>query len=70
MTEHWGKGFSSRVLLLLIKRARAIGLKKLEVSGIYENNERSLRLYSKAGFSEIERFEENGYDCIKMELVL
>ena len=35
VTEHWGKGFSSRVLLLLIKRARAIGLKKLEVSGIY-----------------------------------
>ena len=70
VTEYWGKGFGSKVLLLLIKRARAIGLKKLEVSGIYEYNERSLRLYSKARFLETERFEGNGYNCIKMELVL
>ena len=68
--EYWGKGFGSRVLLLLINRAREIGLKELVVSGIYEYNERSLHLYSKAGFSKTERFEENGYNCIKMELKL
>lgn len=68
--EYWGNGFGTRVLALLINRAREIGLKKLVVSGIYEYNERSLRLYSKAGFTETDRFEEDGYNCIKMELKL
>ncbi len=68
--EYWGKGLGTKVLGMLISRAREIGLKKLKVSGIYEYNERSLRLYRKAGFSETEHFEEDGYNCIKMELVL
>ena len=42
--EYWEKGLGTKVLAMLISRAREIGLKKLKVSGIYEYNERSLRL--------------------------
>ena len=68
--EYWEKGLGTKVLAMLISRARKIWLKKLKVSGIYEYNERSLRLYRKAGFSETEHFEEDSYNCIKMELEL
>ncbi len=68
--EYWGRGIGTKVLNLLIKRAREIGLKELKVGGIYEYNARSIKLYSKAGFIETERKEEDGYTCISMKLEL
>ncbi len=68
--EYWGRGIGTKVLNLLIKRAREIGLKELKVGGIYEYNTRSMKLYSKAGFVETGRVEEDGYVSIRMELKL
>ncbi|MCL4372424.1 GNAT family N-acetyltransferase [Candidatus Marsarchaeota archaeon] len=68
--EYWGRGIGTRVLALLIKRAREIGMERLKVSGINEYNARSIKLYSRAGFVETGRAKENGYESIRMELTL
>ncbi|MEM0154286.1 MAG: GNAT family protein [Methanothrix sp.] len=68
--EYWGMGIGTKVLSLLVKRARGLGLEKLKVGGIYEYNARSLKLYSKAGFIETGRIKKDGYELIQMELKL
>ena len=68
--RYWGKGIGTKVLALLIKRARELGMKKLHVESINEYNQRSLRLYSKAGFRETIITEKRGYKTISMELDL
>ena len=68
--EYWGRGIGTRVLGILIRRARELGMKKLKVGGIYEYNARSLKMYAKAGFVETGRENEEGYEVIKMEMDL
>lgn len=68
--EYWGRGIGTKVLRLLLGRARELGMKKLKVSGIYEYNARSLRLYSNAGFVETGRGNEDGYEKVEMEIEL
>ncbi len=68
--EYWNRGIGTRVLDMLIRRARDIHIKKLFVSGIYEYNQRSMHVYSKLGFKETGRVNENGYELVKMELEL
>lgn len=68
--EYWGKGIGTRVLGLLIERARQLKLEKLKVSRINEYNARSLKLYTRAGFKISGRAVEDGYEIVKMELEL
>ena len=44
------RGIGTRVLALLIARARALGWPRMVVSGIYTDNLRARRLYERAGF--------------------
>jgi RimJ/RimL family protein N-acetyltransferase len=48
-------GLGARVLQLLIARARTLGWPRMVVKGIYTFNERSLRLYTGAGFRVCEQ---------------
>jgi RimJ/RimL family protein N-acetyltransferase len=65
------RGLGGRVLRLLIGRARALGWSRMVVKGIYTYNERSLRLYSGAGFRIIEQIaDETGRAMWRMELPL
>jgi RimJ/RimL family protein N-acetyltransferase len=44
------RGLGTRVLRLMIRRARALGWAKLGIQGIYTYNIRSRRLFERAGF--------------------
>jgi RimJ/RimL family protein N-acetyltransferase len=48
--EFRSKGIGSRVLRLLIARARALGWKRIGVSGVYTYNPRARRMYEGTGF--------------------
>jgi RimJ/RimL family protein N-acetyltransferase len=65
------RGFGGRVLRLLIGRARALGWSRMVVKGIYTYNERSLRLYTGAGFRIGEQItDEAGRAMWRLELPL
>jgi len=50
---YWGKGFGSKIIKVLIERARFIGLGKITIPAIYVYNERSQNLFKSMGFKEI-----------------
>lgn len=65
------RGFGERVISLIIQRARELGWQELNVRCIYDNNERSLRLFLNAGFERKESYEDSkGRKCIPMRLQL
>jgi RimJ/RimL family protein N-acetyltransferase len=65
------RGLGARVLHLLIARARALGWPRLVAKGIYTYNERSLRLYTRAGFRIREQVtDDDGRAMWQMELLL
>lgn len=66
---HRSKGLGTRVLRLLIERATALGWQSLTVKQIYEDNERSFRLYEGAGFVRQQRSAEPGHP-VSWSLVL
>ncbi len=51
--SYWNKGIGKRVVKTLIKRAKQLGYKKLNLQEIYFDNERSLRLFKSCGFKQI-----------------
>ncbi len=68
--EYRSRGIGKKVLSLLIAKARDMGWKELSVKGIFSYNERSLNLYTAAGFVESERTPGNGCENIHMILKL
>ena len=56
--EYRSRGFGKRVLRLLIKRAKELGLGRLRVKGVYEYNERAKRLFEGAGFQSHVEFNK------------
>lgn len=50
VAEYRSKGWGSRVLRMLIDRARALAWRRIGVSGVYTYNPRARRLYEAAGF--------------------
>ncbi|MFN8541544.1 MAG: GNAT family protein [Thermomicrobiales bacterium] len=65
------QGLGARVLQLLIGRARALGWSRMVVKGIYTYNERSLRLYARAGFRVCEQVTDDaGREMWRLELSL
>lgn len=51
--SYWGKGFGSKIIKVLIERAKFIGLSKITIPAIYVYNERSQNLFKSMGFKEI-----------------
>ena len=54
--KHWGKGVGTGLMNEAVRLARELGCRKLFI-GVFEGNERALRLYQKFGF-EMEGYEE------------
>jgi RimJ/RimL family protein N-acetyltransferase len=67
--RHRSRGLGKRVLRLLIDRATVLGRQTLAVGKIFEDNERSFRLYEGAGFVRQERSTKPG-EPVAWELVL
>jgi RimJ/RimL family protein N-acetyltransferase len=68
---HRSRGIGSRALRLLIRRAKALSRPTIWVSGVLSRNERSLRMYERAGFKEYQRERDSrGEESIKMRLDL
>ena len=69
--RHRSQGIGSRALRLLVQRARELGRETVWVSGIVARNQRSLRMYRRAGFVECGRErDERGEESVKMRLDL
>jgi len=65
------RGLGTRVLRLLIKRARDLGWSTLKVKSIYTDNHRSRRLFERAGFIVTgEATDEGGRSVWRLELQL
>ncbi len=56
-SDHRSMGIGTRVLSMLIKRAKELGWKEMKVKGIYSYNMKSLRLFRSFGFRETIRKE-------------
>lgn len=68
---HRSRGIGSRVLRLLIRRAKELSWATVWVSGVLARNERSLRMYKRAGFKEYDNeVDSRGEESIKMRLDL
>jgi len=48
-TEHWGKGVGSGLMQEAVRVAKELGFSKM-VLGVFDGNERAMRLYKKFGF--------------------
>lgn len=69
--EYRSKGIGSDILNLLIAKAREKHWDHLLVKGIYDYNERSIRLYSQAGFEHINTYiDDSGNRCYSYKLDL
>ena len=55
--EYWGLGIASKMMDLLIRRAKEMGYLQLELE-VVATNERGIRLYEKYGFKETGRNEK------------
>jgi RimJ/RimL family protein N-acetyltransferase len=64
-------GLGTRVLSLLVRRARDLGWPKLTVKGIYTHNQRARRLFERAGFSMLGAMtDQDGHRLWQLELSL
>ncbi len=69
--EHRSRGLGSRVLRLLVTRARALGWRRIRVKGVYTYNPRTRRLYERAGFRLTGlRPAQGGQDAWTFDLLL
>lgn len=60
---YWGKGIGSRIISILLERAKAIGIKKIKVPSIYHYNKRSENLFKASGFIVVsENSTEKSYE--------
>lgn len=64
--EYWGKGIGKKVIGALIIRAKELGIKKIQLSGIYIYNERSKNMFMSLGFKKTSQDDNKE----KFELVL
>lgn len=56
-TKHWGKGVGSGLMQEAIRVAKELGFRKMTL-GMFEGNERAMRLYMKFGFRK-EAYEKD-----------
>lgn len=56
--EYWGKGIGSKIIKVLIERAKDQGMKEIYVPQIFNFNYGSKRIFEKNGFVEVYRNEE------------
>ncbi len=69
--DYRSKGIGKRVLSLLVRRAKELGWKEMNVKAVYSYNTRSLKLFKSFGFRETKRTERNdGIVEISMKLDL
>ncbi|MFH1404261.1 MAG: GNAT family protein [Candidatus Altiarchaeota archaeon] len=47
--EYWGRGVGDKAIMFMIRKARELGLKRIEL-GVVEGNRRARSLYMKHGF--------------------
>lgn len=66
------RGLGTRVLELLVDRARELGWSSIRVSGVLTYNERALRMYRRAGFVPDggRHVDSRDHELISMELRL
>ena len=65
------RGLGTRVLRLLVDRARALGWSRLVVQGVFTDNDRARRLYERAGFRVVGEIRDGeGRPMWRMELRL
>ena len=57
----WGKGYGTKAIRLISKKAFGMGLKKLN-AGCYANNESSIKMFLRAGY-RIEGILKSQYIC-------
>lgn len=59
-TRHWGKGYCKEVISLLANYAfTVLELESIDL-GVYLNNVSAIKCYQKAGFSEVQKTDNNG----------
>jgi len=65
--DYRSHGYGARVLALLVERARSLGWSELVTNGISVANERSLRMFARAGFLPAQRIvDEQGEETVTM----
>lgn len=69
--KYWGKGYGSRAIKLLIKRAKRLGFSKIYLE-VRPTNIRAINAYEFCGFRKVRtvRYPENKYlpETLRMEL--
>lgn len=69
--KYWGKGYGSRAIKILIKKAKALGIKKIYLE-VRPNNFKAIKAYKKSGFKEIKtmKYPKNKFlpATLRMEL--
>ena len=68
-SEYRGKGFGSMMINKVIEEARSLGYKSIVLDSMSQYKD-ALRLYEKAGFKSIEKYNDNTYADIFMRLEL
>lgn len=69
--EYWNKGYGTKAIQLLIKKAKKIGISDIFLE-VRSNNLRAIRAYEKVGFAKvgIKKYPKNKYlpETLKMAL--
>lgn len=69
--KYWGKGYGSKAIKLLIKRAKGLGISKIYLE-VRPNNARAIRAYENCGFHKTKTvlYPKNKYlpKTLRMEL--
>lgn len=69
--RYWGKGYGSKAIKLLLKKARQLNISKIYLE-VRPNNFRAIRAYEKCGFQKVKMvfYPKNKYlpKTLKMEL--
>lgn len=69
--KYWNKGYGTKAIQLLIRKAKSIGISKIYLE-VRPTNIRAVKAYEKCGFkkTKIKKYPQNKYltETIKMEL--
>ena len=69
--KYWGKGYGSKAIVLLIRRAKRMGISKIYLE-VRPTNNRAIRAYERCGFKKIEKvfYPKNKHlpETLRMEL--
>ena len=68
--QYRGSGIGRMLLLNLIERAKLGGYEKMRLDSWPPKMEKAIAMYASHGFVEIERYNDNPYDMVFMELDL